>query len=198
MRKLPPLIKNCEGCKADFELPRKWPKETKYCSFECYLKYRVVWNKGKSSPNKGKKRRPEIGQNISKSKKGKKRSPFSEEWRKNIGRGMSGEKNYQWITDRSKITLSQQQRRSLDYKQWRKDVFIRDKYKCQTPDANCTTYLEAHHILPWRSHPDSRFAVNNGITLCKHHHPRSRLQELLLVPTYQEINKKHEQLIIFN
>lgn len=59
--------------------------------------------------------------------------------------------------------------RSSDrYRQWRKSVFERDDYRCQS----CGTKkdLQAHHIKTWKSNKDLRYSVVNGITLCRKCH----------------------------
>ena len=73
------------------------------------------------------------------------------------------------------------------YVEWRNSVFSRDKWKCRIADENCRGQLEAHHILAWRDYPELRYAMKNGITLCHHHHPRKRVDELRLSPFFQEI-----------
>lgn len=53
----------------------------------------------------------------------------------------------------------------LEYRLWRESVFERDEYSC----ACCGEKggeLNADHILPWASHPDRRYDVENGRTLC--------------------------------
>lgn len=49
-------------------------------------------------------------------------------------------------------------------KNWRNAVLKRDNYMCQ--NCGATDKLHAHHIKPWASHPDSRFDIDNGLTLC--------------------------------
>lgn len=56
------------------------------------------------------------------------------------------------------------------YKKWRKQIYSRDKFKCQWPNCTQTKYLQAHHILTWADNPGLRYHPNNGITLCKDHH----------------------------
>jgi len=51
-----------------------------------------------------------------------------------------------------------------EYQDWRKSVFIRDLYSCQSCGYN--NNLNAHHILPYSTHKDKRTDVENGITLC--------------------------------
>ena len=58
---------------------------------------------------------------------------------------------------------------SPEYKQWRRDVFIRDEFTCQRCGIK-HIYITAHHIKPWSKFPEFRFAVGNGITLCEDCH----------------------------
>jgi len=56
-------------------------------------------------------------------------------------------------------------RHSYEYRQWRKRVFERDNYICQS----CKQYggkLQADHELPFSLYPDLRLEVLNGRTLC--------------------------------
>jgi predicted phage replisome organizer len=67
-----------------------------------------------------------------------------------------------------KFWVDKHDRNSDAYKQWRKDVYERDGYKCQ----KCGTMkeLQAHHIEHWKNNKDLRYDVNNGITLCRRCH----------------------------
>jgi predicted restriction endonuclease len=56
------------------------------------------------------------------------------------------------------------------YKQWRKNVYSRDKHCCQWPGCNSRKKLNAHHIKTWADFPSLRFSLDNGITLCYLHH----------------------------
>jgi len=61
-------------------------------------------------------------------------------------------------------------RRSSRYADWRRSVFERDGYVCQTCRAKstkgCRVRLEADHIKPFATFPELRFDVANGRTLC--------------------------------
>lgn len=72
-------------------------------------------------------------------------------------------------------------------REWMKAVKNRDGWKCRIADENCNGRMEAHHILNWKDHPELRYEINNGITLCHAHHPRKRAEEKRLSPYFQEL-----------
>lgn len=90
----------------------------------------------------------------------------------------SGPKSARWIKDRTKI-VGRHTRSFHDpcYRQWRKDVFARDKSQCRLRDSSCKGRIEAHHIVPWHTQLSLRYQTNNGICLCHAHHPRKRAEE---------------------
>lgn len=60
---------------------------------------------------------------------------------------------------------------SIEYKNWRKAVFERDGYTCQgCGDQN---YITAHHIKGFAKHPELRYDVSNGLTLCEKCHAKT-------------------------
>lgn len=61
------------------------------------------------------------------------------------------------------------ERNSVEYKQWRKDVFERDNYICQCCDT-IGGKLNAHHIENFADNPDIRTDIDNGITMCSKCH----------------------------
>jgi hypothetical protein len=52
------------------------------------------------------------------------------------------------------------------YRFWRQEVFVRDNYTCQDCGQRGGV-LNAHHIQPWAKNHALRFAVSNGVTLCR-------------------------------
>ena len=87
------------------------------------------------------------------------------------------------------------ERKTLEYNDWRKAVFARDRYTCQCCGAKSHrgsgVELHAHHIANWKDNIDCRYDVNNGIALCdkchykfhsiygKRNNTRKQLEEFL-------------------
>ena len=122
--------------------------------------------------------------------KGKKRPEFSKEWREKMSKSSIGknkrEKHYLWIEDRTKLKEVGDRRSSI-YANWRKQVWLRDNFKCKIANPDCAGRIEAHHILGYTEYPELRYQINNGITLCHAHHPRKRAEEKRLIPTFMEL-----------
>ena len=60
-----------------------------------------------------------------------------------------------------------------EYQAWRNAVLERDAYICQHCDRHCNKNekgLAAHHVQPYADHPELRFDVSNGLTLCRSCH----------------------------
>ena len=75
------------------------------------------------------------------------------------------------LADKKDLTNEERiiKRDTLENYNWRKSVFERDGYKC-TICNKWSRDLQAHHIENYRDNPDKRYDINNGITLCTHHH----------------------------
>lgn len=106
---------------------------------------------------------------------------FTPEWIRNMSLAKT-------LKDRSLLKKSDHQN-SGAYYEWRKEVRDRDGHKCKIGNRDCVERLETHHILSWRDHPELRYDVNNGITLCKFHHPLKYAEEKRLSPYFQELIK---------
>lgn len=81
--------------------------------------------------------------------------------------GTRGEKNNNWRGGTTK--QSEKIRKSIEYKLWREAVFKRDNFTCQHcfKKESVSGKLQAHHLKPFSTHPELRFAIDNGMTLCK-------------------------------
>lgn len=76
---------------------------------------------------------------------------------------MRGDKNGNWKNGISKVNDSI--RKSVEYLDWKAQVFIRDGRKCVW--CGSTEKIEADHIKPFSTYPDLRFDLDNGRTLCQ-------------------------------
>lgn len=108
------------------------------------------FKKGQTAPTKGKKR-PALYGNINGFKKGQ--TP----WNKGLG---------------TKSSLNALARKTLEARLWRIAVFERDDYTCQDCGIRGNK-LNAHHIKPFSIHPELRFAIDNGQTLCESCHRKT-------------------------
>ena len=136
---------------------------------------KVAWNKGKPWSEEMKRRISETNKRLG-----------IEPRVKFVARG---EEHWAWIEDRTKLSrvTKQGERRTSAYANWRKEVWMRDGYKCRIANGECDGRIEAHHILGFTKHPELRYEVNNGITLCKFHHPRKRTEEERLAPYFNSL-----------
>lgn len=163
-----PNEKVCVDCGKKFFRPsgtysdKDWAKR-KYCSIECGRKhfserqrkmwedpqYREAMRRVHSGPRPERRGKPNL----------KMRGPANHRW-------MGGITGWQ-----AKI------RTSLEYKSWRREVFERDGYTCQMCGAHSgngkAVELHADHIKPFALHPELRFALINGRTLCKTCHRKT-------------------------
>jgi len=80
----------------------------------------------------------------------------------------TGAKHWNW---KGGITPEMERlRKSLEYKQWRKAVFERDNYTCQSCGVHSSmgkaVYLHAHHTKLFSKYSKFRYDISNGVTLC--------------------------------
>lgn len=81
--------------------------------------------------------------------------------------GTRGENHPRWNGGQWKIREILKGRK--EYKFWRKSVFERDDYTCQSCGKR-GGILNAHHIKEWAKEPKLRYLIINGITLCRDCH----------------------------
>jgi len=118
-------------------------------------KHTEEWKKQSSERMKGKKLSEEIKKKMSLAQRGK---PHYNQ---------RGENNPMWkggiSNENDKI------RGSITYKIWSWGVMSRDGFTCQKT-KQYGGKLVAHHLFNFSSHPELRFALDNGITLSKEAH----------------------------
>ena len=132
---------------------KKHPGLTRNTGRTHFKKGMTPWNKGKEYPIKHEKQ----------FKKG------CIPWNKGMKGFNAGEDNPRWNGGTSRAYKTGYY--SVEYKEWRKRVFERDNYTCK--DCGATGYLTAHHIKSFAHHPDSRYNLDNGKTLCEPCHAKT-------------------------
>lgn len=170
------IFKECLYCK-EYYIPRKERENTsKFCSHECSIKYSKKENHGSWK-----------GGNIQVicnfcSKKYQvppcrvKVSHYcSRECKDKSLTLLIGENALNW-KGQNAAYKKYRDRQSIQYINWRKSVFERDNYIC----AMCNQrggYLEAHHIKKFSLYKEMRLMKNNGVTLCKICHQKTKGHE---------------------
>lgn len=101
---------------------------------------------------------------------GFKHPPRTEEWKikqRKAHLGRTGKLASNWQGGKTEATKLI--RNSIEYKEWRNQVFKRDDYTCRFCKVKGKD-LEAHHIYPIHKSIKFIYDVDNGITLCKFCH----------------------------
>lgn len=166
----------------------------KFCSRSCAARFQGKYNNPAKFPGVGDKiSKTKKGINVFKNKGiphpmlGKKHSDITKKKISQINLGMrTGEEHWRYISDRTKLA-SRNVRNDVLYKEWRKNVQTRDDNECKISNQDCMGKIEVHHILGWKSHPELRYQINNGITLCHAHHPKKRKDEAERSPFFQKL-----------
>ena len=80
----------------------------------------------------------------------------------------------------------------MEFQDWRKKVFKRDDYTCLLCRKR-GVYLEAHHIKRVIDYPELSLDTNNGTTLCRPCHNKTKGKEALYEDTLRVIMEKEKQ-----
>ena len=112
---------------------------------------------------------------------------FSKEHREKLSQAKKGKQSNAWKGGIS--SENHRIRTSIEIQLWRHSVFARDNFTDQKTGVKGGK-LVAHHILNFSSHPELRFAIDNGITLSMESHRAFHRK-------YSVKNNSREQLIEF-
>ena len=124
------------------------------------------FKKGDKRPSLSEETKRKIGLANSIALRGKK---LSKETKLKMSKAHKGENNWNW---QGGITpIDRRIRASIEYIFWREGNLARDNYTCQKCKVRGGK-LCVHHIQNFHQFPELRFAINNGITFCKHCHDK--------------------------
>jgi hypothetical protein len=158
-KKLPPS--HMLGKKHTEESKKKMSKSQR----DNYKNGRVPWNKGIPMSDEAKKKLSEAKSGVPNPHKG----VYPGHWAGKRRPEITGENHYLWNggpdSEYEKI------RKSPEMREWRRKVFERDDYICQSCGERGGR-LQAHHIMFFSKFPEMRLLVSNGQTLCKECHAR--------------------------
>jgi len=65
--------------------------------------------------------------------------------------------------------MNERLRRRIEYKLWRRAIFVRDNWTCKKCGEK-RGKLNVHHLYNFADYPDLRTSIENGITLCEKCH----------------------------
>lgn len=163
-----PIDVQCQQCGKDFPVRPARKDTAKFCSYACRGKWRAEnwsgdntsnWNTGairsKNCEYCGEefhigKRRPSVFEGV---KFCSHACQVAGQYRR------TGEDHPGWRPD------SRRESRAGQHGSWARKIISRDKGVCQHCGAT-DVELHAHHIKSYADHPDLRWDLSNGITLC--------------------------------
>ncbi len=122
-------------------------------------------------------------------RKGKPMQYIDREKQREAARNHKGEKHHRWIKNRNEALEKHRIRGLIEVKMWRTSIFHRDDFTCQDCGERGGK-LEAHHIKTWGKHPELRFEIDNGITLCRQCHLKTLYKEELFEEHYMRKLRK--------
>jgi len=147
---------------------------------------RGQFKKGMKQTQEAIAKRTATFKNIPRTKEWCDRISESHKGEKNPAYGLLGVNSRKWIADRTLLKKTDHRANTANW-EWKRLCKERDESKCRIADENCNGGLEIHHILSYKDHPELRYQVNNGITLCRFHHPLKKELVDKLSPYFQEL-----------
>jgi 5-methylcytosine-specific restriction endonuclease McrA len=128
---------------------------------------------GTNNPNYGNAHSDETRHLMSESHRGAKNhfhgKHHSKKTKLKISKSNSGINHPKWnpnLTDKERCIT----RNTLENREWSLNVKMRDNFTCQKCGDNKGGNLISHHISGYSAHLNSRYDLDNGITLCEDCH----------------------------
>lgn len=157
----------CEWCGAALRYSHQ-----RFCDNSCAGKWKVANSESVRSALASGQDHPNRAEGIRRYRAGRERPDLRRENNPNWKGGTYG-------------TIRHTEMGRIEYKTWRLAVYKRDGFACVMCRAS-DGRLQAHHIRPWRNHPDRWFDVDNGVTLCGPCHRAIGTDEELFADRFEE------------
>lgn len=162
------ISKKCVICGKEFDVRKYRSQTAKYCSYRCRGKGKTLYESGENSAGWTGGQRTKVCQHCEKefSQKDNESVTYFRE-RKFCSQNCSviGQKYRRGEDHPNYSPTARRKNRGGPHKTWVNAVISRDGATCQHCGAR-NIELHAHHIKSYRDHPELRFELNNGITLC--------------------------------
>lgn len=158
----------CINCRKGFDVVPARLATAKFCSYKCRGKWRAKHWLGENHPRYQSGPRTLSCQHCG-SKFSQRETEAISEFRKRKFCSMECAKHGQHRLTGEEHPLfkpdSRRKNRRGKHGAWARAVISRDKARCQRCGAK-NVELHAHHILSFEKHPDKRWDLDNGETLC--------------------------------
>jgi 5-methylcytosine-specific restriction endonuclease McrA len=160
-----PIIVQCEWCKKQDSVTPRRADTYRFCSYKCRGEWRSENWAGKNSPFWQGGSRTKICENCNEPYQIKDNQPITTFRKQRFcshecgveGRNTTGENNPNWKGGHSN--------RSNKQSKWARAVISRDNATCKRCGARGIE-LHAHHLRSFKDHPELRWDISNGETLC--------------------------------
>jgi len=141
----------------------------KFCSYECRGDWRRINYRGEANPRwtGGKRSKKCQGCGVTMEWSGEPISTFRK--RKFCTKACADEHGFRYSGEQHPNWTGGNRKRPNQQAAWAAQVISRDKATCRTCGA-VGVELHAHHVKPYKDHPELRWQVSNGLTLCARCH----------------------------
>lgn len=158
----------CLNCKKAFNVIPARLKTAKFCSYKCRGEWRSEYWSGENNPQYQAGPRVLTCQHCGKEFAQRGTEAISEFRKRKFCSMECAKYGQKRLTGKAHPLFKEDSRRKNrrgKHGAWARAVISRDKATCQRCGAQ-NIELHAHHILPFETHPEQRWNVGNGETLC--------------------------------
>jgi hypothetical protein len=163
-----PVTVSCAQCGKEQQVIPARAKTFKFCSYACGSAWRSVNYTGENSPTYRGGERTKVCQHCDAEFSHRRKRPLATFRKQKFcskacadagGIRHSGPDNGNWNGN------PRTKQRNSKHSAWARKVISRDRATCRKCGAQ-NVEMQAHHIKPWKTHPELRWDLDNGLTLC--------------------------------